>query len=128
MTLVVRCMMPVMDYKELRVWQRSIDLVSAIYTATRTFPEEEKYGLKSQLRRAAVSVPSNIAEGQGRSTTGEFQHFLGIARGSLYEIETQIHIADRLSLLQPDQMDEIKANWKEVIRMLNSLMRALPRK
>jgi len=116
------------SYKELVAWQRAMDLVTATYRSTASFPKDEQFGLTSQLRRAAVSIPSNIAEGQGRSTTGEFQHFLGIARGSLYEIETQIHIADRLSLLQPDQMDEIKANWKEVIRMLNSLMRALPRK
>jgi four helix bundle protein len=120
-------MMTVQDYKELRVWQRAIDLVTAVYSATQSFPDQEMYGLKSQLRRAAVSVPSNIAEGQGRASTGEFRHFLGIARGSLHEIETQIHIAGRLRFLTPSQAKDISQTWREVIRMLNALMNSLPR-
>ncbi len=118
--------MVVRDYKELHVWQKAIELVAMIYSATQSFPEEERYGLKSQLRRAAVSIPSNIAEGQGRASTGEFHHFLGIARGSMLEVETQVHIAERLRHLTREQVTVISKAWKEVIAMLNALMKALP--
>ncbi len=87
------------SYKELLVWQQAMELVSAIYRATKMFPREELYGLTSQLRRSAVSVPSNIAEGQGRATRGEFIQFLGHARGSLFEVETQLLIAGHLGYL-----------------------------
>ena len=80
--------MAVKSYRELMVWQKAIELVEAVYTATGSFPPQEVYGLTSQLRRAAVSVPSNIAEGQGRRSTAEFAHHLSIAYGSLCEIET----------------------------------------
>jgi four helix bundle protein len=82
--------MKLKSYTELIVWQKAIVLVADVYRATKLFPKEEMYGLISQLRRAAVSVPSNIAEGQGRLSTGEFRHFLGNARGSLFEVQTQI--------------------------------------
>jgi len=118
--------MPVLDYKDLRVWQQAIELVALIYSATQAFPQEEIYGLKSQLRRAAVSVPSNIAEGQGRTSTGEFRHFLGIARGSLLELETQVHVAHKLHFLSEERVTVISEKWKDVIRMLNALMNALP--
>lgn len=85
--------MPVRSYRDLIAWQKSIDFVTEIYRCTRTFPKEETYGLMSQLRRAAVSVPSNIAEGHARLTTGEFRQFLGQSLGSLTEIESQIQIA-----------------------------------
>jgi four helix bundle protein len=85
-----------LSYRDLIAWQRAMDLVEAIYKATRRFPKDELYGLTSQLRRAAVSVPSNIAEGQGRLTSGEFKQFLGHARGSLLETEAQILLAGRL--------------------------------
>jgi four helix bundle protein len=107
--------MPVLDYKDLRVWQQAIDLVTLIYSATQSFPPEEMYGLKSQLRRAAVSIPSNMAEGQGRTSTGEFRHFLGIARGSLPEVETQIYIAHKLHFLSQEQVSVISETWKDVI-------------
>ena len=81
---------PVQSYRELIAWQKAIDLVTAVYDYTRAFPDSERFGLTSQLRRAAVSVPSNIAEGQRRASTGEFNQFLGHARGSLLEIETQV--------------------------------------
>ncbi len=81
------------SYRELFVWQRARALAAQAYTITEQFPVAERYGLTSQIRRAAVSVASNIAEGQGRLTSGEFQHFLGQARGSLLEMETQLAIA-----------------------------------
>ena len=119
--------MPVRNYKDLLVWQKAIDLVSLIYDATKTFPAEEMYGLKSQLRRAAVSVPSNIAEGQGRNSTGEFRQFLRNAKGSLLEVETQIIIAQRLRFLAPEKADNVIHALQEVLRMLNGLAAALPK-
>ncbi len=89
----------VRSYRDLVVWQKAIALVTDVYRCTRTFPKEEIYGLSAQLRRAAVSVPSNIAEGQGRVSTGEFRQFLGHARGSLLEVETQLEIARNLEYL-----------------------------
>jgi four helix bundle protein len=86
-------------YRDLVVWQKAMELVTEIYKATERFPKEEIYGLTSQLRRAAISVPSNIAEGQGRLTKKEFHHFLGYARGSLLEMETQLLIAQNLGYL-----------------------------
>jgi four helix bundle protein len=83
--------MKVKSYTDLIAWQKAIALVTSIYAATRTFPKEEIYGLTSQMRRAAVSIPSNIAEGQGRGSTNEFIHFLGTAKGSLFELQTQVH-------------------------------------
>jgi len=89
--------MKVRNYQELIVWQRAMDLVEEIYKATKEFPREELYALTSQIRRAAVSIPSNIAEGQGRRTTADFLRHLSIAYGSLREVETQALIARRLS-------------------------------
>lgn len=89
--------MKVSHYQQLIVWQKAMDLVEKVYEATKTFPREEVYGITNQLRRAAVSVPSNIAEGQGRRTTADFLRHLGIAYGSLLEVETQLLIAVRLS-------------------------------
>jgi four helix bundle protein len=86
----------VQHYRELIVWQKAMNLVEAVYRMTDEFPKKEIYGLASQIQRAAVSVPSNIAEGQGRSSTREFLHFLSMAQGSLMEVETQITIAERL--------------------------------
>ena len=86
----------IQSYRDLIVWQRAMELVVDVYGMTRSFPECERYGLSSQLRRSAVSIPSNIAEGQGRLTRGEFRQFLGHARGSLSEVETQVSIATRL--------------------------------
>lgn len=91
--------MGVRNYADLIAWQKAMDLVEAVYNLSYAFPKEELYGLTSQLRRAAVSIPSNIAEGQGRWTTGEFVQSLGIANGSLREVETQMHIAVRLEFV-----------------------------
>jgi four helix bundle protein len=111
------------NFKDLVVWQRAIDLVAEIYLATKEFPKDELYGLTSQVRRAAVSVPSNIAEGQGRLTRGEFRQFLGQAKGSLAEVETQLIIAHRLGYLpSPDCLLE---HLNEVGRLLNGLINSL---
>jgi four helix bundle protein len=91
------------SYKDLVAWQKAMDLVTATYRATAGFPRDELFGLTSQLRRAAVSIPSNIAEGQGRLSEKEFRHFLGQARGSLMEAETQLQIAENLGYLRTEQ-------------------------
>jgi four helix bundle protein len=88
--------MPVKSYRDLLAWKRAMDLVVPLYELTRVFPREELYGLTGQVRRAVVSVPSNIAEGQGRGQGNEFTHHLRIARGSLQEVETQLIVASRL--------------------------------
>jgi four helix bundle protein len=90
------------SYKDLVAWQRAMELVTATYKSTAGFPKEEQFGLTSQLRRAAVSIPSNIAEGQGRLSEKEFRYFLGQARGSLMEVETQFQIAQNLGYLQAE--------------------------
>lgn len=103
-----------------------MDFVSEIYRETQAFPKTETYGLVSQLRRAAVSIPSNIAEGQARITTGEFRHFLGNARGSLMEVETQILIANRLGYIDDNASGGLLATASEVGRILNGLRSSLP--
>jgi len=112
-------------FKELRVWQRGTDLTIAIYCLTGTFPATERFGLASQMQRAAVSIPSNIAEGYGRSSTGEFRQFLGHARGSLCELETQLHITGRLNLGSPDARERAEALAGDVRRLLHAYLRAL---
>ena len=111
------------DFRELIVWQKAMEMVTEIYRATQAFPSEERYGLTSQLRRAAVSVPSNIAEGQGRLTKGEFRQFLGNAKGSLAEVETQLIIARNLGYLVDPQ--PLLEQLSEVARLLNGLLRSL---
>lgn len=92
------------SYRDLRVWQRAMDLACEIYGVTRLLPADERFGLKSQLRRSAVSVPVNIAEGSGRATTKELLHFISIARGSLKEIETLLTVCERLTMLSPSDL------------------------
>ncbi len=110
------------SYQELIVWQKAVEFVVVVYRATASFPKEEVYGLTSQLRRAAVSIPSNIAEGQGRLTEGEFRHFLGQARGSLWELNTQIEIARRLNFLSAIAYQNIQNSAAEVGKILNGLI------
>jgi four helix bundle protein len=119
--------MKVKTYQELIVWQKAMDLVEEVYNASRTFPREEIYGLTSQLRRAAVSIPSNVAEGQGRRTTPDFLRHLSIAYGSLLELETQILIATRLRYLPNGKCREVLNIASEVGRLLNGLMSSLAR-
>jgi four helix bundle protein len=102
-----------------------MDFTAEVYRVTRRFPKEELYGITSQVRRAAVSVPSNIAEGQGRGTTGEFRQFLGQARGSLLETETQILLAERLEYLDHETADNLLQRASEVGRILNGLIKSL---
>ena len=113
------------SYKDLIVWQKAMDLVVMVYQFTRTFPKEEIYGLTNQLRRAAVSVPSNIAEGQARKSTAEFKNFLSIARGSLAEVETQLIIANRLCYLTAEQSVAVMELHQEVSKMIPALMRGI---
>ncbi|MCI0457895.1 MAG: four helix bundle protein [Gemmataceae bacterium] len=110
-------------YKDLIVWQKAMRLVVEVYRATQAFPKEELYGLTCQLRRAAVSIPSNIVEGQGRLTRGEFRHALGIAKGSLHELETQLLIAQELGYLKQPQA--LLGQTAEVARLLNGLLNSL---
>jgi len=117
--------MPANRYQDLRAWQRAIDLVERVYAITAKLPHEEMFGLRSQMRRCAVSVPSNIAEGQGRATRGEFQQFLGHARGSLYELETQVVVAARLGYVEQLDRDHLLAEARELGRMLNALIASL---
>ena len=120
--------MPLKSYRDLIAWQKSMDLVQTVYESVRAFPKEEIYGLTSQLKRAVVSVPSNIAEGQGRKSTREFLHHLSISYGSLTEVETQILIAARLGYLNPEEADRIAEQTAEVGRVINGLSNALNNK
>ena len=113
------------SYKELLVWQKSMDLVTNVYNSIKIFPKEEIYGLSGQLRRAVVSVPSNIAEGQGRDSVKEFIHHLSIAYGSLMEVETQLQIAANLGYLSQMEVDKLLEKAAEVGRLLNGLSRSL---
>jgi four helix bundle protein len=117
--------MKVKNYQELIVWQRAMDLVEDVYKASREFPREEIYALTSQIRRAAVSIPSNIAEGQGRRTTADFLRHLSIAYGSLCEVETQILIAQRLRYFAQEKTENVLSRAGEVGRILNGLMASL---
>jgi four helix bundle protein len=115
------------SYRELLVWQKAKALAAQIYQDTEQFPRAETYGLTSQIRRAAVSVASNIAEGQGRLTSGEFLHFLGQARGSLLELDTQLAIALDLSYLQPTRYEILDREVYQVLGLLNRLIESLRR-
>ena len=115
----------VKGYFELNVWQMAMDLAVACYRVTATFPSEELYGLTSQIRRAAASVPANVAEGQGRRTTGDFLRFLAIAYGSLMELETHLRLGARLGYLDDICEARLLRRTEEVGRMLNGLANAL---
>lgn len=116
------------DHEKLLVWQKSMIFVTDIYQLTQGFPKEETYGLTSQMRRSAISVPSNIAEGKGRYSAGEFRQFLIHARGSLLELETQIQIAGNLGYLKTKKVDELKERVVEIGKMLNGLIDAVSRR
>ena len=117
--------MPVQGYRELVAWQRAMALVRSVYQATQTWPRIEQFGLTSQVRRAVVSVPSNIAEGQGRASTREFLNHLSIAYGSLLETETQCLIAQDLGYLTREQTGNLLDSSAEVGRLINGLRRSL---
>jgi four helix bundle protein len=121
-------MSQIRSYRDLLVWQKSIALVTNVYTASRCFPKDEVYGLSAQLRRCAVSVPSNIAEGHGRATRKSYLRYLEISLGSLFELQTQLLIARNLNYLEGDPFLRLDEASREVERMLTGLMRSLRRK
>jgi len=110
------------NYKELNVWKRSIKLAVHVYKLSQKFPIEEKFGLISQIRRCAVSIPSNIAEGAGRRTDGEFANFLGIAHGSICELETQVYVAFELGYIEEQKFIDVTSELTEIQKMLYSLI------
>jgi four helix bundle protein len=113
------------NFKQLNVWNRSIELATTIYRVTNSFPPEEKFGLVSQIRRASVSVSSNIAEGAGRRSNKEFRNFLGISRGSIFELETQLIIAGKMEMLDLGCLENILAEITEIQKMIFRLERSL---
>ncbi|MGD0697341.1 MAG: four helix bundle protein [Terriglobia bacterium] len=113
------------NYKELVVWQRAKNFAVALYRATENLPRAEQFGLTSQIRRSATSVPPNIAEGWGRGSTKEYIQFLTVARGSLMELETHLIIASDLSYLKPDQLEKSQQQVESIGQMLNRLIQAL---
>ena len=110
-------------HKKLDVWQKAMDLVIQIYRITESFPKEEKYGLSNQVRRAAVSVPSNIAEGAARQTKKEFVNYLHMAQGSLSELDTQLEVARRLAFLDGKIWEDLDKRLQRVDKMLSGLIR-----
>jgi four helix bundle protein len=113
------------SHRDLKVWQIGLDLTETLYRVTASWPNDERFGLVSQVRRAAVSVPANIAEGAGRRTSGEFAHFIGIARGSLAELETLLIIARRLDYVDESVHRALFDELSELGRMATGLLRSL---
>jgi len=113
------------DFKNLKVWQKSHDLTLKIYKATLQFPKEEIYGLTSQIRRAGVSIPSNIVEGCGRNTDSDFGRFLNIAMGSANELEYQLYLARDLAYLKSSEFEQLLSDITEIKRMLNTFIQKL---
>ena len=113
------------EYKKLRVWKESMNLVKDIYIVTLNFPPDERYGLTNQLRRSAVSVPSNIAEGAGRNTKGEFKNFLGNANGSLFELETQLLLSKNLNYINDNDLRLFLPKIEILQKMIYNLIKSL---
>lgn len=109
------------NYKELKVWNKSVELATMIYQITNSFPKEEKYGLANQIQRSVVSISSNIAEGAGRNSESEFNVFLGYARGSSFELESQLHIAKNIGYIDDFHFQTISNHLTEIQKMLNGL-------
>ena len=110
-------------FRDLKIWQQSMELVTEIYRATSSFPEEEKYGLTSQLRRSSVSIPSNISEGFGRNSQGDFKRFVNISMGSLFELQTQIEVARNLEFISKEIFENLYDHSREIERMMSSFIR-----
>ena len=123
--LTLQQMKTMHNHKNLKIWQRSMDIVEMIYRETVNFPMEEKYGLTSQIRRASSSIPSNIAEGSGRQSKKEFKYFLSISLGSCYEVDTQLELAKRLSILNLERADTIIEELDQVEKMIIGFMKSL---
>jgi four helix bundle protein len=113
------------SYRDLLVWQHSVDLVVAVYSLTRAFPKEELFGLTSQVRRSATSIPANIAEGYGRQNTGSYRQFLKIAQGSLKELETHLIVAERVGLAAGDEIVPLLRRSDDIGKMLGQLIRKI---
>ena len=113
------------SYRDLVAWQKSMDLAESIYSCTRSFPREEMYGIISQMRRTVASVPSKIAEGQARNSSGEFRQFLGIARGSVAELETWILLSERAGYLDSARSEKLLVNCEEIQKLLIGLKDSL---
>lgn len=113
------------NFKELKVWQKSVELSTRIYQITTGFPKDELYGLSSQLRRTAVSIPSNIAEGSGRGSNKDFSHFLSISLGSAFEMETQVIIAEKLFMIKQENAIEIINEITEIQKMIRGLQKSI---
>src|SRR5262245_35177985 len=118
-------MMAGQNYRDLIVWLRSMDFVEVIYRVTAEFPRDERFGLTVQMRRAAVSIPCHIAEGQGRAAPRDFSRFLNMAHGSVREVETQVMLAERLQFAHPDRCAELLTRAAEIGRLLNGLINSL---
>lgn len=113
------------NYKELKVWQKGMDIVMEVYRLTAFLPKDEVYGLRSQLTRAAVSIPSNIAEGSSRGSHKDYRRFLEIALGSCFELEAQILILERIQMISPEKLEHLLSLLKEEQMMLHSFIRKL---
>jgi four helix bundle protein len=116
----------VKDHRDLIVWRKAMGLARAVYAATQNFPWSEVFGLQSQIRRAAVSIPANIAEGHGRLTDMQFRHFLGNARGSLCELQTELELARDLGFVEGNPLEALMQDASEVARLLNALIAVMP--
>lgn len=115
-------MKPKHNFKDIKVWQKSVDLAVKVYHITKEFPSEEKFGMTSQMRRASVSIPSNIAEGTAKSTSKSFVNYLDISLGESYELETQAIIANLVGLLDKEQFTSLESDISEVQRMINGFI------
>ncbi|MCM0059354.1 MAG: four helix bundle protein [Algoriphagus sp.] len=113
------------NFKELKVWQKAVDFAVEIYAVTKVFPSEEKFGLVSQMRRAGVSIPSNIAEGCGKTSTKQFSQSLEVSLGESFELETQLIIAHRTGFITAERVKELEENLSELQRMINGLKASL---
>ena len=112
-------------FRDLLIWQKAMEMVLAIYNETRCFPNDEKYGLVTQMRRSAVSIPSNMAEGYGRNSKGDFKRFLQISMGALFEVQTQLEIAMQLGYLGDKKYKNLYEGSREIERMLSSFIKSL---
>ncbi len=112
-------------FEELKIWNKAMDIAEKSYKLTANFPNDEKYNLTSQIRKSAVSVPSNIAEGAGRNTNGEFKQFLGVANGSSFELITQLYLSERLKLVDRESSQRVIKEIVEVCKMNYSLQKSL---
>ncbi|HLX64155.1 MAG TPA: four helix bundle protein [Planctomycetota bacterium] len=118
----------IQSYRDLRVWQKVMDLAELCYVETKSFPRSELFGMTSQIRRCAASVPANIAEGNGRQSTKDYLRHISIARGSLKELETHLMLSQRVGMLKPEALEKLLTDAEEISRMLLSLRRSLERR